>query len=733
MVDWAALSDEQLTDRLQRAAFSYLIDYADTDTGLVADTSRRGSPCSIAVVGFALSCYPIAVRNGWLSRADGASRTLKVLKFFARSVQSDAPDATGYKGFYYHFLDMQTGKRVWQCELSLIDTALLIVGVLVAGCYFDGGGEESEIRELADALYRRVDWRWAQNGAPGLSQGWKPECGFLHYGWEGFNEATILYVLGLGSPTCPLTESGYVTWGLTYQWEHLLGQDVLYSGPLFTHLFSHAWIDFRGIRDVFMREPRSTYDLAIVGAGPAGLAAAESAARLGFSVALIERNRMGGNSLNVGSVPSKAIIRTARVFGTMRDAEEFGAPVPNEPALQFGKVMARMRRIRTRISEYNSVHDLAALGVDIFFDNARFAGASAFLVGNTRLHFKKALIATGARPRAPDIPGLDQTGYRTSATIFEMAALPKRLAVIGGGPLGCELAQAFCRLGSRVTIVQNDPKFLPREERDAAEILSRSMARDGVEIRLNTTVIGARRAGGAKILKTVNNDVESDIQADEILLSIGRVANVEELELKAAAIEFDTNRGIKVDDFQRSTNPNVYAAGDACLALKFTNAAQSSARLAVQNALMQAQQRQSRLAIPWCTFCDPEIAHIGLHVWEARQNSIPIKSFTVMMHDVDRAITDGQDTGFVKIHIAEGSDKILGATIVASRASELINEMAVIMSAGIGMKALADVVHTYPAQSEAIMLAAQAYTREFDKAAEAAAQRATPGEAADEK
>ena len=252
------LSDEALTAQLQRAAFSYLIDYANEDTGLVADTSRAGSPCSIAVVGFALSCYPIAVQNGWLSRADAAGRTLKVLRFFLRSTQSDASDATGYKGFYYHFLDMQTGKRVWNCELSLIDTGLLIAGILVAGCYFDSGGE-SEIRELADALYRRVDWRWAQNGAPGLSQGWKPECGFLHYGWEGYNEATILYVLGLGSPTFPLTPGGYVRWGLTYQWENLLGRDVLYSGPLFTHLFSHAWIDFHGIRDAFMREKSSDY------------------------------------------------------------------------------------------------------------------------------------------------------------------------------------------------------------------------------------------------------------------------------------------------------------------------------------------------------------------------------------------------------------------------------------------------------------------------------------------
>jgi pyruvate/2-oxoglutarate dehydrogenase complex dihydrolipoamide dehydrogenase (E3) component len=479
--------------------------------------------------------------------------------------------------------------------------------------------------------------------------------------------------------------------------------------------------------------PRSAYDLAIVGAGPAGLAAAESAARLGFSVALIESNRLGGNSLNAGSVPSKAIIRTARVYGTMRDAEEFGAPVPDEPALEFEKVMARMRRVRTRISEFHSAHELAVLGVDIFFGAACFTSADTLFVSDTPLHFKKALVATGARPKASDILGLDQTGYRTSATIFEMAALPKRLAVIGGGPLGCELAQAFCRLGSHVTIVQNDPKFLPREERDAAEILSRAMARDGVEICLNTTVVGARHDGGAKILETVNNEVKGDIRADEILLSIGRVPNVDGLGLEAAGVAFDTEKGVIVDDFLRSTNPNVYAAGDACLSLKFTNAAQSSARMAVQNALMQAQQRQSSLIIPWCTFCDPEIAHIGLHVWEARQKSIPIKSFTVMMHDVDRAITDGQDVGFVKIHVAEGSDTILGATIVASRASEMINEMAVIMGTGIGMKALAAVAHTYPAQSEAIMLSAQACRRELDKAVAEETQRPAPEGGAREK
>jgi pyruvate/2-oxoglutarate dehydrogenase complex dihydrolipoamide dehydrogenase (E3) component len=474
--------------------------------------------------------------------------------------------------------------------------------------------------------------------------------------------------------------------------------------------------------DVFLRRvrpelwqnpiPTGVYDLVVLGAGPAGIAAAEEAARLGVRVALIERNRIGGNSLNTGSIPSKAIVKSAGVYAAMHEAERFGAPMPSEPSLDFAKVMERMCRVRTRISEHHSVEKLRALGIDIVFDMARFEAADTMRVGDAVLRFKKAIIATGARPKAPlEIPGLEQAGYRTSATIFDMEALPKRLAVIGGGPLGCELAQAFSRLGAHVTIVQNDAKFLPREERDAAEILSRSMARDGVEIRLNTTVVGARGTDGAKILETVNNDVKDEIEADEVLLSIGRVPNVEELGLEKAGINVDPQQGIRVDDFLATTNPAVYAAGDVCMDLKFTNAAQASARIAVRNALSGRQDRQSRLVIPWCTYCDPEIAHIGVHVWEARLKSVPIKSYTVMMHDVDRAITDGSDTGFVKIHIAEGTDHILGATIVASRASELINEMSVIMSAGIGMNDLAKIEHTYPAESGAIALAARAFVR----------------------
>jgi hypothetical protein len=254
------LSDEDLLDRLQRAAFDYFLHQTNPTNGLVADTTRKGWPASIAVVGFALSTYPVAVERGWISREEAAARIVVALRFFWNSVQGEQADATGYKGFYYHFLDLESGNRTWQCELSLMDTALLLAGILTASVYFtESTKTEMEIRELADALYRRVDWQWAQGDQSSVSQGWKPESGFLHYGWEGYNEAILLFVLGLASPTYPLPSTSYPAWTSTYQWENIYGFDVLYAGPLFVHQFSHAWIDFRGIRDRFMREKRSDY------------------------------------------------------------------------------------------------------------------------------------------------------------------------------------------------------------------------------------------------------------------------------------------------------------------------------------------------------------------------------------------------------------------------------------------------------------------------------------------
>ena len=260
MVEVPALSDEALLEQLQQAAFGYFLRMANPANGLIADTTRPSAPASIAVVGFALSTYPVAVERGWMTRADAAERSLACLRFFMRSDQSGSAEATGYKGFYYHFLDMQSGARVWHSEVSIIDTALLVAGVLTARAYFTANSEsETEIRSLADALYRRVDWQWAQNGGDAVVHGWKPESGFLNYGWEGYSEAIIIYVLGLASPIYPLSEKSFLAWTATYQWENLYGYDFLYAGPLFIHQFSHAWIDFRGIRDRFMREKSCDY------------------------------------------------------------------------------------------------------------------------------------------------------------------------------------------------------------------------------------------------------------------------------------------------------------------------------------------------------------------------------------------------------------------------------------------------------------------------------------------
>ena len=260
MIETAALSDDELLDRCQRAAFGYFLERYDPGSGLTADTSREGSPASVAVVGFALSCYPVGVERGWIARADAAARALVTLRFFWNSLQNTRPDATGYKGFYYHFLDMKTGKRAWQSEVSTIDTALLLAGALTAGVYFaEETPSEIEIRALAAAIYRRADWEWARGGQATVRHGWKPRSGYLHYGWEGYSEAMLLYVLGLGSPSHPLSDDSFAAWTATYQWETIYDIDYLYAGPLFIHHFSQAWIDFDGVRDRFMHEKGCDY------------------------------------------------------------------------------------------------------------------------------------------------------------------------------------------------------------------------------------------------------------------------------------------------------------------------------------------------------------------------------------------------------------------------------------------------------------------------------------------
>ncbi len=457
--------------------------------------------------------------------------------------------------------------------------------------------------------------------------------------------------------------------------------------------------------------PLDRYKFLIIGAGPAGLVAAHAAATLGAKVALVERELLGGDCLNVGCVPSKTIIRTAQLYAEMRKAQHYGAQVPADIRVDFGAVMHRMRAVRARISRSDSIQRLVAAGVDVFFGSGRFTGSDTFALDGAKLRFSKAMIATGARPDTAAISGLAEAGFLTNENVFDLDALPRRLLVIGGGPLGCELAQAFCRFGSQTTIVQQIPMFLPKEERDAAQLLSDSFARDGIEVRLNTEAVAVRVVDGQKHVDLVNEDWHSTVVVDAILTGTGRLPNVEGLGLEAAGVNCDDTNGVAVDDYLQTSNPCIYAAGDACLENKFTHTADASARIVVRNALFPGRKKVSSLTIPWCTYTDPEIAHVGLYAREARARDIPVKTFTIPLHEVDRAITDGEEPGFVKISVKEGTDKILGATIVARHAGEMINEITLAIVAGIGLATLADVIHAYPTQSEAIRMAADAYNR----------------------
>jgi pyruvate/2-oxoglutarate dehydrogenase complex dihydrolipoamide dehydrogenase (E3) component len=457
--------------------------------------------------------------------------------------------------------------------------------------------------------------------------------------------------------------------------------------------------------------PMNPYDLVVVGAGPAGLAAATAATTLGAKVALVERDLLGGTCLNTGCGPSKSIIRTSRLYAEMRDAERYGAQVPAEIRVDFQAVMRRMRRIRDRTRAPVSVQRLTAAGVDVFQGGARFTGTDRLSVDGTTLLFEKALIATGSRPEIPSIPGLVDADYLTNENVFDLTELPRRLLVIGGGPLGCELAQAFGRLGAKTVIVQDLPLFLPKEERDAAQILSAAFARDGIEVRLNTRATLVRAEGGRRRVELVSDDDKSTVLVDRILAGAGRRPNVVGMDLEAAEVAYDPSNGIRVDDFLRTSNRRIYAAGDACLEHKYTHTADAAARIVIENALRRGRQRLSALVVPWCTFTDPEIAHVGLDVRQAREQDVPVKTFTIPMHEVARALTDGEEVGFVKIHVEEGTDRILGATIVARHAGEMINEITLAMVAGIGLRTLSRVIHAYPTQAEAIKKAADACDR----------------------
>jgi len=460
-------------------------------------------------------------------------------------------------------------------------------------------------------------------------------------------------------------------------------------------------------------ESSGRYNLVVLGAGTAGLISAAVASGLGAKVALIERDRMGGDCLNTGCVPSKSLIRAARRVEEARLAHALGVPAFARDAVDFGAAMERMREIRARISvDDSALRFRDELGVQVFFGEARFVAADAVEVDGKRLHFAKAVIATGARAALPPIPGLAQAHPHTNETIFELRVRPRRLAVIGGGPIGAELAQAFHRLGCEVTLIEAGARLLPREDADAAEIVQRRLASEGVHLLLGASLEQVEVRGAEKWLRVRAPDgAISEVVADEILVAVGRSPNVEGMNLETAGVEYDVRTGVVVNDYLQTTNPRIFAAGDVCMSWKFTHAADAAAKIAVQNALFVRTKRLSSLVMPWCTYTDPEVAHVGLSERDAAERGIPIDTYRVPLEQVNRAVTDGEEEGFVKLHVKRGSDRILGATIVASHAGEMISEVTLAIVGKLGLGTLLGVIHPYPTQAEGIKRVAGAWVR----------------------
>ena len=458
-------------------------------------------------------------------------------------------------------------------------------------------------------------------------------------------------------------------------------------------------------------EPAGPYNLVVIGAGTAGLVCAAGAAGLGARVALIERDLLGGDCLNVGCVPSKGMIRAARAVYDARASGGFGVSGLEGVQVDFNQAMERMRRLRAGISAHDSARRFRdELGVDVFIGQGSFSAPDAINVEGRQLRFARAALCTGARAQAPPIPGLGQAGYLTNETVFSLTKLPPRLAVIGAGPVGCELAQAFARLGSKVTLIHLAPKILPREDGDAAGVLQEAFTREGIVLELGVKILGVATHGADKLIRLERDGQPFEVAADSILVGVGRVPNLEGLGLEAAGVRYDKG-GVLVSDTLQTSNPRIYAAGDICSAYKFTHMADAQARILIANALFRGRQKNSKLTIPWCTYTDPEIAHVGMYQADAEARGMEVTTLTVPLAELDRAVLDGESEGFARVHLLKGSDKILGATLVARHAGEMINEFSLAISSGLGISAIGRTIHPYPTQAEAIKRLADAYNR----------------------
>jgi len=456
--------------------------------------------------------------------------------------------------------------------------------------------------------------------------------------------------------------------------------------------------------------PEGPYNLVVIGAGTAGLVTASAAAGLGAKVALIERERMGGDCLNVGCVPSKALLACARRAAAVRDAKHFGVTGTENAHTDFEAVMERMRRLRADIAPADSAERFRDMGVDVYFGRAEFTGADRLRVNDHILRFKKAAICTGARPAVPAIPGLEDIPYLTNETVFSLTRLPSRLGIIGAGPIGCELAQAFARFGSEVHLFESGHGVLPREDPEAAQVVQTALEQDGVRLHCCGKDLRIDRVGNDIHMRVQSHGTAVDQKVDQVLVATGRAPNIDSLNLPAAGVE-PGEHGVRVDARLRTTNPRVYAAGDVCSPQRFTHAADAMARNLVRNALFFGRAKTEHLVIPHCTYTEPEVAQVGLTETEARGRGIAIDTFTRRSQEVDRALLEGETDGWVRVVVKQGGDRILGATAVGAQAGELVSRFSHAMTQNLGLSTFADVVFPYPTRAEAVKHLADAYNR----------------------
>ncbi len=472
------------------------------------------------------------------------------------------------------------------------------------------------------------------------------------------------------------------------------------------------WLGARRVYRGYPRPRRFDYNLVVIGAGSAGLVSAYIGATVKAKVALIEKHRMGGDCLNTGCVPSKALLRTARLLAEARDSPRYGI-ASMSAQFDFADAMQRVRSVIAKIEPHDSVERYRGLGVDVLQGEAKLVSPWEVEVDGRRISARSVILATGARPLVPSLPGLDQVDYLTSDTLWNLRALPKRLLVLGGGPIGCELSQAFARMGSAVTQVEMAPRLLPREDADAAAAVAARLGAEGVRVAAGHKAlrVQTQAEGGKLVCEHAGREVVFEF--DTLLLALGRQANVEGFGLEELGVRLTPRKTIEADALLRTNFPNIHVCGDATGPYQFTHVASHQAWYAAVNALLAPfwSFAVDYRVIPWATFTDPEVARVGLSEDEAKQQGIAVEVTRYGIDDLDRAIADSSDTGFVKVLTAPGKDRILGATIVGAHAAELLAEFVLAMKHGIGLNKLLGTIHIYPTMSEANKYAAGNWKR----------------------